>query len=167
TLEAHWANRSRDLLDRRILPFFGDLKLTQLRREAIESWYAARLGEVKVTTANKELTRLKHCLARAVEWGYLRDDPARRIKRAKEGAGRVRYLSPEERDLLLNGKDIIVTSTDGRTWVARRRPHPVLRLYIVFALSTGARRAELIRLRWSGVDMKRRMITFTETKNRH
>src|SRR2546426_5059944 len=31
--------------------------------------------------------------------------------------------------------------------------------------ATGARRAELCRLRWSDVDMKRRTVTFWETKN--
>ena len=155
------------MLDRRILPAFGDRKLTQIRREMIETWYAERLGEVSATTANKELTRLKHLLARAADWGYLRDDPARRIKRAKESPGRIRYLSPEERDLLLNGKDITVTSTDGRTWAARRQPNPVLRLYILVALQTGARRSELVRLTWAGVDMRARTITFTKTKNRH
>jgi len=155
------------MLDRRILPFFGDLKLTQIRREAIETWYAERLSEVSATTANKELVRFKHLLGRAVDWGYLRDDPTRRIRRAKESPGRVRYLLPEERDLLLNGTDVTVTSTDGRKWVAHRQANPTLRLYVLFALQTGARRSELVRLQWSGVDMRARTVTFSKTKNRH
>src|SRR5262245_53545100 len=167
TLEPGWAARSRDMLDRRIVPCFGDRKLTQICREAIETWYANRCGEVSSTTANKELARFKHLLARAVTWGYVKDDPSRRIRRAKEGPGRIRYLSPVERDLLLNGKDITVTATDGRTWVVRRQPNPALRLYIICALQTGARRSELVRLRWSGVDMRARMITFSKTKNKH
>jgi integrase len=46
--------------------------------------------------------------------------------------------------------------------MSRIRP---LKLYIMVALQTGARRAELLRLRWADVDMKRRSVTFRETKN--
>jgi integrase len=167
TLVPEWAARSRDILDRTLLPRFGATKLVGLRREDIEAWYAERLGTVKAGTANKELARLKHLLGRAVEWGYLKDSPARRVKRAKEAPGRVRYLTPEERDTLLNGADETVTANDGRTWVAHHAPSPALRLYILAALHTGARRGELLPLTWAGVDMKARTITFRHTKNGH
>jgi len=115
TLAPEWATRSRELLDRTLLPRFGTTKLVRLRREDIEAWHAERLGAVKASTANKELARLKHLLARAAEWGYLKDSPARRVKRAKEAPGRVRYLTTEERDKLLNGADMTVRAKDGRT----------------------------------------------------
>ena len=54
---------------------------------------------------------------------------------------------------------------DGRAWTVRHEPNATLKIYIVAALQTGARRAELLRLRWSDVDMKRRRVTFRETKN--
>jgi integrase len=73
--------------------------------------------------------------------------PAAKVKKAKEPDGRVRYLTPAERQALLDG--------------ANDR----LRLYIEAALQTGARRAELMRLRWADVDMKTRMVTFRKTKN--
>jgi integrase len=167
TLAVAWADRSREILNHQILPIFGDSRLSKIRREAIESWYGARRQEVKASTANKELARLKHCLARAVAWGYLRNSPAANVTRAKESAGRVRYLEPAERVLLLDGGDVTVKSTDGRAWVTRREPSPVLRLYMLAALQTGARRSELVRLRWPDVDMRQRTITFGETKNGH
>ena len=46
--------------------------------------------------------------------------------------GRVRYLTAVEREALI------------------REANATLRLYIVAALQTGARRSELIRLRWKG-----------------
>ena len=36
---------------------------------------------------------------------------------------------------------------------------------VILALSTGARRGELLSLHWSDVDLKRGMLTFRETKN--
>ena len=167
TLAPMWAERSRAMLDRMLLPRFGDLKLSKIRREAIETWYAERLSQVSATTANKEPGRLKHLLGRAVAWGYLKASPALLIKKAKEAPGRTRYLSGDERDRLLNRAEVTVKAKDGRTWMAPRRPNRVLRLYILAALHTGARRGELARLRWADVDMRARTITFRHTKNGH
>jgi len=61
--------------------------------------------------------------------------------------GRVRYLTPEEREALLKAAP------------------PALCPYIVAALQTGARRGELLQLRWADVDMRVRTITFPKTKN--
>lgn len=157
--------RARSILDTQLLPRFGDLKLSKLRREEIERWQAERRDTVSASTANKELMRLGHLLNRAVDWGYLKASPARGIKRAKEAPGRVRYLSPEERDKLLNGTEITVKARDGRTWAAYRAPNSALRLYILAALQTGARRGELLALRWADVDMRARTVTFRQTKN--
>src|SRR5262245_5417808 len=144
TLSGWEQSRARATLDRQILPRFGDMTLSKIRREDIERWQAERLanpvreeteetrpkgarrsGSVLGSTVNKEVMRLKHLLNRAVSWGYLRDSPARLVKKAKERPGRVRYLTPEEREILLNGAP------------------PTLRPYIIGALQTGARRGEL------------------------
>lgn len=167
TLAPTWAERSRGILDQAILPAFGDSRLAGIRQEAIERWFAGRRSSVKASTANKELARLKHALARAVAWGYLKASAAAKVKKAKESDGRVRYLSPEERDALVSGIDDTVKTSDGRAWTVRHEPSPTLRPYIIAALQTGARRAELLRLRWADVDMKRRTVTFRETKNGH
>ncbi len=151
TLSAGEQSRARATLDRQILPRFGDIRLSKLRREDIERWPAERLaGKARQegkggdgdqpkrkrarvggvgSTVNKELMRLKHLLNRAVAWGYLRDNPARMVKRVKENPGRVRYLTPEERDALLEAAPATL--------------HPC----IVAALQTGARRGELLGLR--------------------
>jgi integrase len=165
TLAPAWAERSRGILDHEILPTFGDLKLSGLRQEPVEQWYAGRRGKVKASTANKELARLKHLLGRAIAWGYVKSNAAAKVARVKESDGRLRYLTPDEREILLNGSQETVKAKDGRAWTVDHKPNDNLRLYILAALQTGARRAELLRLRWSEVDMKRRALTFRETKN--
>ena len=157
--------RARSILDTQILPRFGGTKLVGLRREEIERWQSERLVTVSGSTVNKEVMRLKHLLNRAVAWGYLKATPGRSVKRVKEAPGRTRYLTPEERDRLLNGADETVAAKDGRTWVTHHAPSAALRLYILAALQTGARRGELLALRWSDVDMKARTLTFRQTKN--
>jgi hypothetical protein len=73
-------------------------------------------------TPLKELMRFKHLLNRAVAWGYLRESPARAIKKTREAPGRVRYLTAEEPELLLNGRRETVTASDGRTVDDLARP---------------------------------------------
>jgi integrase len=58
-----------------------------------------------------------------------------------------------------------ITAKDGRTWTVNVGPSAVLRLYILAALQTGARRGELIRLCWSDIDFKMGLITFANHKN--
>src|SRR5262249_44094427 len=146
TLSLWEQQRARAILDTQILPRFGATKLVGLRREEIERWQADRLACVSGSTANKELMRLKHALNRAVNWGYLKDSAARPVKKAKEAPGRTRYLTPAEREAVLAGAG------------------PALRPYIVAALQTGARRSELLGLRWTDIDMKARTVTFARTK---
>jgi integrase len=153
TLSLWEQKRARTILDTQLFPRFGGTKLAGLRREVIERWLAERLTAtpdkpaVAGATANKELMRLKHLLNRAVAWGYLKDTPAKAVKRTREAPGRARYLEPEERDALL------------------AEANPDLRLFILAALQTGARRGELLTLRWREVDMKARTVTFRHTKN--
>ncbi|MBI4635015.1 MAG: site-specific integrase [Candidatus Rokubacteria bacterium] len=58
-----------------------------------------------------------------------------------------RYLAPEEQQKLLSGAPATL-------WP-----------YIVAALQTGARRGELLALRWADVDMKAETVTFPKTNN--
>lgn len=153
TLSLWEQRRARAILDAQILPRFGGKRLSGLHREDIERWQAERLqgkGDhraVSGSTANKELMRLKHFLNRAVAWGYLRDSPARLVKKSKEAPGRIRYLTHEEQQKLINGSP------------ASLRP------YVIAALQTGARRGELLSLRWADVDMRAGTVTFPKTKN--
>ena len=73
------------------------------------------------------------------------DSPRNRVN--SKPNGRVRYLTAVEREALI------------------REANTTLRLYIVAALQTGARRSELIRLRWKDVDFKTRTVRFANTKN--
>lgn len=166
TLAPSWAERSRKwILDTTLLPRFGGLALRAIKPEAIARWYAERRSEVSPSTANKDLSRLKHALGQAVEWGYLTVSPAAKIRKAKEPPGRVVLLEPEVREKLLEGFERIVTASDGRRWSWPVRPSRTLRLYIEAVLLSAARRGELTRLTWPDVDLGRRQVSFRQTKN--
>lgn len=108
--------------------------------------------KVGTTTANRYLQSLGHVLNITMnEWEWINENPVSRIRNFKESRGRVRFLSDEERNsLLLACKD---------------SENPYLYMITVLALSTGARKMEIVGLEWSEVDFDRSVITLQETKN--
>src|SRR5262249_6726480 len=104
------------------------------------------------STVRGYLAALSHAFTTAVrEWGWLDDSPMRKVSKPKQPRGRVCFLSDEERTRLLAACQ------------ASRNPH--LYLVVVLALSCGARKGELVSLRWPDVDLKRATLTFQHTKN--
>lgn len=111
-----------------------------------------RTGEARTPgTCNRYLVSLAHCCAIATKWGWLRDNPARKVEKLQEPKGRTRFLSDAERNALL---DACKASTD-----------PNIYLVVVLALSTGMRAGEIGNLKWEQVDLARKRITLTDTKN--
>lgn len=79
------------------------------------------------------------------------DSPTRHVEKQKETRGRVRYLSDDERDRLL-------AACRASSW-------PRLYVFVLMALTTGARRGELRGLRWCDLDMDRAEAELHDTKN--
>ena len=103
-------------------------------------------------TVVRYLAALSHAFTIAVrEWQWCEDNPVGKVSKPREPRGRVRFLSEDERGKLLESCKI--------------SRNPSLHTIVVLALSTGARRGELLGLRWADVDFKRGMLTFRETKN--
>ena len=73
------------------------------------------------------------------------------MSKPKEPRGRVRFLSDDERERLLDA--------------CRESDNPLLYTIVVLALSTGARKMEIMNLRWGDVDFQRKMIVIHDTKN--
>ncbi len=108
--------------------------------------------EIGATTANRYTTALGHVFTIAVnEWEWTEANPIRKIKKYPESRGRVRFLSEEERNALLE--------------TCKQSENPYLYMITILAISTGARKNELLSLEWKQVDLTRGMITLLETKN--
>lgn len=101
-------------------------------------------------TVNRHLAILSHLftLARR-EWHWVSHNPFDGVGRLGEGRGRVRYLTDEERTVLLSE-----TAKDS-----------VLHTFVVLALSTAARAGELWNLKWPDVDLKDGRLLLRVTKN--
>ena len=98
------------------------------------------------------MAALSHAFTVAVkEWGWLEDSPMRKVTKPRESRGRVRFLSDDERALLLKA--------------CKESSNPYLYPVVVLALSTGMRQGEIMGLTWEVVDLNRGRAILHETKN--
>ena len=147
---------------------------TRVNYQTHLAWWRAHVGHVRLfdltpahlvrcreilattrsaTTVNRYLATLSHAFTVAVrEWEWLPANPLHRIGRLREPQGRVRFLSGEERRRLLEA--------------CERSHHPLLLPVVIVALSTGARKMELLGLTWPDVGLHRGRLHLEETKKR-
>lgn len=103
-------------------------------------------------TVNRYADSLSGAISVAVnEWEWMQDHPMRRVRKMPEPRGRVRFLSDDERKALLTA--------------CKNSETKHLYMLVILALSTGARRGEIMNLRWPDIDFERSVITLHETKN--
>lgn len=130
-------------------PYFGKVWLHTLGVLDIENFKSARLASgVSKARVNRNLTVLKKMLNLAVDWGYLQENPSRKVKRFPEAA------DTEMRFLTLGDKGKLLEAC---------APH--LRPIVLTALLTGMRRGEILGLQWRQVDLLKRTIRVERTKN--
>lgn len=103
-------------------------------------------------TVNRYIATLSHALSFAKKERKLIDsNPVGDIARKKESRGRTRFLTDAERGALL-------AACEKSGWSA-------LRPLVLLAITTGARRGELVNLRWADLDLKAGRALVRETKN--
>ncbi len=103
-------------------------------------------------TVRKYLTKLSGAFAAAQkDWLWITSNPVHSIRKPPDSKGRVRFLNDDERDSLL--------------FACRKSDEARLYPLVLTALYTGARRTELLRLRWEDVDLERGLATLHQTKN--
>jgi len=91
-------------------------------------------------------------LKKARSWGWLADDPMDGVTAiTKIRNERTRFLSDDERDRLLAA--------------CKASTNAALYTVVVFALSTGARKNEILSLTLADIDLKRGQATLRDTKN--
>lgn len=122
--------------------------ITECAEELAGTAYARR----RPATVNRYLAVLGHVLKTAhSQWGWLSENPMLKVQRCKEPRGRTRYLTQPEMQRLL--------AACGRKQRGR------LLLIVLLALCTGARKQEILRLRWRDVDLGRGVAVAYDTKN--
>lgn len=129
---------------------FGDSSLTELSARAISEYKIRRRNEgLAANTVNNELRLLSHAFNLAIrEWEWAESNPVSRVSKEKVNNQVERWLTHEEEHRILALSPV---------W---------LREIVIFAINTGLRQDELIRLSWDRVDLFRKTLTILEQKNK-
>lgn len=144
----------------RDLPFVGKL-VNAVTPEDITLWFRASLKSgKKPNSVNREITLLSTILEFArKEKRWISTNPVSFITRPQESPHRRRLVAPEERKLILAG----LRYTEGQP--PTRRMHYIA-LAFLFAIETGARAGEILKLQWEFVNYERKVARVTGgTKN--
>lgn len=125
-----------------LCPFFGDKRLEDIHPFLIERYKAERKQQGRAdATVNRELACLKNLFNLAIEWGLTLTNPMHKVALYPENNARERTITPaEEQALLSHCKDPLAD-------------------FILTAIDTGFRPAEIMGLHWHDVDFARSTIT--------
>jgi len=86
-------------LDAHLNPYFGDCKLEKITPFSIEKYRTARLDEgVGKSTTNRALALLKKMFNLAIDWGYCRQNPVKKVKLFSEKDNLKEQILPEDKE---------------------------------------------------------------------
>ena len=127
---------------------FKQKKLSEICKLDVERYKAKRKEVVAPRTVNEEIACLKRLFNRMVEWGlFIGENPTKGVKFLRQPPGRIKFLSEEEKERLLNSCN------------------PWLKPIVLTALHTGMRRGEILNLKWNDIDFNRNVVIVRNSKN--
>jgi len=141
-------------LNHNLIPFFKDKPFNSFKSFDFERFKKSRLDgdlhpPVEKSTVNRDLAVVSHMFAKGIEWGWLSHSPCK-IKKYKEGRGRIVYLTPEQIDRLER--------------CAREHQSLAIFLFIKIGLDTSMRRMEILSIKISNIDLERQRIFIPNAK---
>jgi len=152
-----WAERQKSFKSKRgfvnlLVESFGNCLLRSFNTKLVEEYQTKIIGKGNSpATANRHLATLKHMFTKAVQWEMVEEGVLKKIRQVKllpENNKRLKYLSKEECQSLINASN------------------SYLKPIIIFALNTGCRKGEILSLEWEKhVDLKHGFILLDVTKN--
>ena len=134
----------------RHLSLWRTRRLSAITRTMVSTRHAELGAAGHRTGANRVVALIRTMFNLARDWGvYDGENPASRIKFFKEVA-RDRFVTPDELP---------------RLWSSlRNEPNPYVRAAFLVGLLTGARRGEVLRMRWADLDLRQSIWTIPDTK---
>ena len=146
-------SHTRSIVECHLKPHLGHLDLAKLTAADIDDFYAhfLRAGgrderPLAPGDGRSGSRRAPRGLAQAMRWDWIWLNPASGATPPRVSPSEVRPPTPEQVVVLLD-------------W--SRREDPPLFCYLRLAVSTGARRGELLAVRWGDVDEERVAVAFT------
>lgn len=137
----------------RLLEYIGvDKPLGAISSADVAEFRDARLKNVTACSVRLELALLSHLFTKArKEWGIPVDNPVGEIEKPTPPRGRTRFLTEAE------ARDLLEASKKSR--------NQKFYFYLLTLLHTGMRASEAAGLRWRQVNLEKRVVYLSDTKN--
>lgn len=152
-----WSEDHKDVKNQTLrindwIDIFGNKIMTEITihtvRKVIDEMLVTGSRPATVLRKKAVLSSLfKYCLGR----GYIDSNPSAHVVVKNDVKTRERVLTASERDDLLAA--------------CKQSPWIKMNLLVTLAITTGARKSELLNLSWNDVDLKNRVASLSDTKN--
>ena len=125
-------------------------KLSSIKKHEVQKLHEEIGRKNGIYQANRVLERIRAIYNKAIEWGWEGANPATGIKKFKEKV-RDRFTQPSEMPLLLDAIAI--------------EENPTARDYFLLSLMTGARKNNVLAMRWKDINWDQNSWRIPDTKN--
>ena len=122
--------------------------LSQINHNDIEKMVNRRRSEGKNTSTNTFITCLKSAFNKAIDWGLLEDNPAKKIKQKKLPKNHPIFITEDEFNKLIELEN-----------------NPLAKSAYIIAFYSGCRISELLNIRWEDVDFANNKICIKNHQN--
>lgn len=139
--------------EREIAKFCSELfrrKISSITNNEVRLLHERVKNDNGLYQANRILERIRAMYNKAIEWGYDGKNPTLNIKKFKE-TSRDRFIQPDELPRFFEALQAELNST--------------AKDYFYIALYTGARKSNLLAMRWDQINLTTREWRIPETKN--
>lgn len=148
----HRSDGSQRILKNHVIPRFGKLRLDEIKQQDITRWLAEkRQGGMAPASIAKIRTTLSKSFELARQWELFDGNPTRHCPKEAYNNARERYLTSDEANAL--------------RLACECSTNPRLAPIVGLLLLTGARKSELLKAKWSDIDLEKRTWTLNMTKN--
>ena len=152
TLKEYTAIQYRDIYEKRLKPFFGNIRIKNITALDVRQWVSSLerspgsngQGKLSENTKGVFFRTLSSMLGVAVRWDILDDNPCRKVKTPRSKETAVKALQQRDFDNLLAKID------------SYRDQRAVITIYLI-AL-TGIREGEAAGLKWQDIDLENKVI---------
>jgi len=133
------------------LKSLGDIAIKEIKSRSISHSLSALPSHLSNASINRHKAAISGVLTYGCRQGYIKTNLAKLVPYLEENNARIRFLSNNERKRLYGA--------------CRASKWTKLYLLVLMAITTGARKGELMNLRWSDIDLDRQTAYVKTTKN--
>jgi integrase len=132
--------KNKERIDNHLLPSFGDQDIANITPRRIDEYKKSKTGEISSATINRTLAILRKMFNDAIRWGFLAASPMRHVSQLREPEKGFDFYQEDEVVLFLRN--------------CSRDFFPIA----CCAVYTGMRVSEIVGLKWTDVDLDRKVI---------